>query len=223
MYGYTRQPPPCTICWECGHRARESPLSGLCRRCRQPGHTARKCIRAWGSTESAQSADVNRAPVDADVPAAPEAPYVSEAMASDDVEVSVPSEPPPPPPLFSEDPPVQCSTSVLEPSSVPWVSSAPSSSVTSRLPRFSPYDDFCNRPDPSPAMLELRKLAPKVPRLHRVLSRIGHVIDDSVIKERDAVPGSIDFLTFLEDLSDQYSKQLSRVKRLSRPSRNKKD
>lgn len=119
-------------------------------------------------------------------------------MASDDVEVSVPSEPPPPPPppLFSEYPPVQCSTSVLEPSSVPWVSSAPSSSVTSRKPRFSPYDDFFNRPDPSPAMLELRKLVPKVPRLHRVLSRIGHVIDDSVIKECDFVPGSIDFLTF---------------------------
>ena len=49
---YPRQPPQCSICREFGHRAPACPLSGLCRRCRQPGHVARVCTQAWGPSVS---------------------------------------------------------------------------------------------------------------------------------------------------------------------------
>ena len=49
---YPRQPPQCSICREFGHRAPACPLSGLCRRCRQPGHVARECTQAWGPSVS---------------------------------------------------------------------------------------------------------------------------------------------------------------------------
>ena len=52
---YPRQPPQCSICREFGHRAPACPLSGLCRRCRQPGHVARECTQAWGPSVSAFS------------------------------------------------------------------------------------------------------------------------------------------------------------------------
>ena len=45
---YSRQPAQCSICREFGHRAPACPLSGRCRRCRQPGHVARECTQAWG-------------------------------------------------------------------------------------------------------------------------------------------------------------------------------
>lgn len=45
---YPRQPPQCFICRERGHCASACPLSGLCRRCHQPGHLARECTWAWG-------------------------------------------------------------------------------------------------------------------------------------------------------------------------------
>ena len=45
---YSRQRPQCAVCREFGHRAPSCPLSGLCRRCRGPGHMARECRRAWG-------------------------------------------------------------------------------------------------------------------------------------------------------------------------------
>ena len=49
---YPRQPPQCSICPEFGHRAPACPLSGLCRRCHQPGHVARECTQAWGPSVS---------------------------------------------------------------------------------------------------------------------------------------------------------------------------
>ena len=49
---YARQPAQCVICREVGHRAPSCPLSGLCRRCCQPGHMARECRRAWGNLHS---------------------------------------------------------------------------------------------------------------------------------------------------------------------------
>ena len=45
---YSRQPRQCSIGHEFGHRAPACQLSGLCRRCRQPGHVARECTQAWG-------------------------------------------------------------------------------------------------------------------------------------------------------------------------------
>ena len=49
---YPRQPPQCSICRKFGHRAPACPLSGLCRRYRQPGHVARECTQAWGPSIS---------------------------------------------------------------------------------------------------------------------------------------------------------------------------
>ena len=49
---YPRQPPQCSICREFGHHAPACPLSGLCRRCRQPGRVARKCTQAWDPSVS---------------------------------------------------------------------------------------------------------------------------------------------------------------------------
>ena len=40
---YQGQPQPCPVCCQFGHRVRDCPLNGLCRRCRQPGHMAREC------------------------------------------------------------------------------------------------------------------------------------------------------------------------------------
>ena len=40
---YQGQPQPCPVCRQFGHRVRDCPLNGLCRRCRQPGHVAREC------------------------------------------------------------------------------------------------------------------------------------------------------------------------------------
>ena len=40
---YQGQPQPCPVCRQFGHRVRDCPLNGLCRRCHQPGHMAREC------------------------------------------------------------------------------------------------------------------------------------------------------------------------------------
>ena len=48
---YAGQPPQCSVCRKYGHRASDCPLSGLCRRCHQPRHLARKCWQAWGSVQ----------------------------------------------------------------------------------------------------------------------------------------------------------------------------
>ena len=52
---YRRQPQSCPICRAPGHRPKECPLNGVCRRCRQPGHVARHCRRSWGSPASKPS------------------------------------------------------------------------------------------------------------------------------------------------------------------------
>ena len=42
-FWYRGQPQACPVCRSFGHRVRDCPLIGLCRRCRQPGHMAREC------------------------------------------------------------------------------------------------------------------------------------------------------------------------------------
>ena len=44
---YSGQPPQCFIYLEPGYCSPACPLSGLCRRCRQPGHMAKECTQAW--------------------------------------------------------------------------------------------------------------------------------------------------------------------------------
>ena len=40
---YQGQPQACPVCRSYGHRVKDCPFNGLCRRCRQPGHMAREC------------------------------------------------------------------------------------------------------------------------------------------------------------------------------------
>ena len=40
---YQGQPQSYPVCRQFGHRVRDCPLNGLCRRCRQPGHMVREC------------------------------------------------------------------------------------------------------------------------------------------------------------------------------------
>ena len=110
---YARQPPQCSICSKSGHRNRDCPLSGLCRRCRQPGHLAKECKQAWGSTRSADSSlevpldertevlvSGSVDPIDESpdfVPSADEASFDECEMASGDEEVVAQAEPSPPP------------------------------------------------------------------------------------------------------------------------------
>ena len=61
-FGHAGQPPQYSICRSSGHRAPACPLSGLCRRCRQPGHMARECTQAWGSSVSAPATDMPSEP-----------------------------------------------------------------------------------------------------------------------------------------------------------------
>ena len=44
---YPGQPAYCSVCRSSGDLPRACPLSGLCRRCKQPGHVARECVQAW--------------------------------------------------------------------------------------------------------------------------------------------------------------------------------
>ena len=50
------QPAFCSVCRSSGHLPRACPLSGLCRRCKQPGYVARECGRAWGQPRHSSSA-----------------------------------------------------------------------------------------------------------------------------------------------------------------------
>ena len=48
---YKGQPIRCNICREVGHLAASYPNKGLCRRCKEHGHTAGQCTKAWNTDQ----------------------------------------------------------------------------------------------------------------------------------------------------------------------------
>ena len=52
---YQGQPQVCPVCRSYGHRVKDCPFNGLCRRCRQPGHMARECSLRRMSVDPAVS------------------------------------------------------------------------------------------------------------------------------------------------------------------------
>ena len=50
-FWYKGQPVRCNICRDIGHLAANWPNKGLCRRCKEPGHTAGQCVKAWNTAQ----------------------------------------------------------------------------------------------------------------------------------------------------------------------------
>ena len=57
------QPVVCSICHESGRLSRDCPFSGLCLRCKQPGHMACHCTQPWGPSSSSPPVSTSSAPV----------------------------------------------------------------------------------------------------------------------------------------------------------------
>ena len=71
-FWYQGQPQACPVCRSYGHRVKDCPFNGLCRRCSQPGHMARECSFRRSSV----------------VPAASSVPDVSDPVAGADPSIS---------------------------------------------------------------------------------------------------------------------------------------
>ena len=85
---YQGQPQSCPICRQFGHRVRNCPLNGLCRRCRQPGHMARECTSRRPTSflsDPVPVADLSAPDQSAPVPGMPESAsaVVDESAAAD--------------------------------------------------------------------------------------------------------------------------------------------
>ena len=79
---YQGQPQSCPVCRQFGHRVRNCPLNGLCRRCHQPGHMARECSSRRPTVDPVTS-----------VPAAGADPTMSDDEGDPDYVLSSASEP----------------------------------------------------------------------------------------------------------------------------------
>ena len=62
-FWYQGQPQACPVCRSYGHRVKDCPFNGLCRRCRQPGHMARECPSRLLPTVESLSVPVNSSEV----------------------------------------------------------------------------------------------------------------------------------------------------------------
>ena len=94
------QPVNCSICKASRHLPRACPLSGLCRRCKQPGHVARECGQAGGQPRTSSSAPVssNSVPVHDDPVPDPDLVPVPVTGSEDDGDMSSVSSGHPDPP-----------------------------------------------------------------------------------------------------------------------------
>ena len=86
---YQGQPQSCPVCRQFGHRVRDCPLNGLCRRCRQPGHMACECSSRRPTSVPSNPVADQSAPV-ADEPAVSAA-GVDACMSDEDDPDYVPS------------------------------------------------------------------------------------------------------------------------------------
>ncbi|CAH3193133.1 unnamed protein product, partial [Porites evermanni] len=57
-FWYQGQPQACPVCRSYGHRVKDCPFNGLCRRCSQPGHMARECSFRRSSVSTAAASSV---------------------------------------------------------------------------------------------------------------------------------------------------------------------
>ena len=78
-FWYQGQPQACPVCRSYGHRVKDCPFNGLCRRCSQPGHMARECSFRRSSVATPSVPDVS-----VSVPVAGADPAMSEDEDEDD-------------------------------------------------------------------------------------------------------------------------------------------
>ena len=185
---YSRQPVQCVVCKGTGHLGRDCPLSGVCRRCRQPGHIARQCVQAWGPAVPTNDADDGDADDDDDDDDGDDEnsvqPTAMDDQPADHPTASVPEVPSPP----------RVPVAVPEPTESPVVPPLP---VTPER-RVSFAKSSASEPSKRPSKLdELRIAAASNSELRRLLRVIGNVVTESVLGQIDAPMNSMKFLTTL--------------------------
>lgn len=85
---YRRQPRVCSICSAPGHRPRQCPLNGPCRRCRRTSQVARDFRQAWGSSAQVSADGTPTAGTEgADASLSSEAPGIEPSLQMDVVPV----------------------------------------------------------------------------------------------------------------------------------------
>ena len=216
---YPRQPVYCVICRKTGHRCPSCPLSGLCRRCCQPGHLARECRQAWGAIDPGTEDlydSILAAEDDGSSDYVPPEEACSEAsegveedqLMSGDEEVVTSAAPPPPPsppsaPVSAPVPDVPNAPPVLSPvsdspASVPSpvcdvkASVPPAPLVSSAVPPASPVSVS---PDAVPCPVPSISASDAVSGPPRVSSVASSPVDPCVVASLRDIPHR-EFLTF---------------------------
>ena len=209
---YPRQPVYYVICRETAHRGPSCPLSGLCRRCRQPGHLARECRQAWGAVDPGTEAlydstiaaeddgSSDNVSPEEDCSEASEGVEEDQLMSGDE-EVVTSAAPPPPPSAPVPDVPI--APPVLSPvSDSPASVPSPVSDVKASLPTaplvssaVPPASPVSVSPDAVPSPGPSISASDAVSAPPRVSSVASSPVDPRVVAALRDIPHR-DFLTF---------------------------